>query len=316
MRLASDGTRLAAVDATGDVLVWTLADGARTRVGHQDGRVTELALAGGTVVTGTAEGDVTWWLATPVTVDVGAPVTSIATSSDRVAVASRSGRIALYTASGAPLGELPGHTGGTEAIAFDPSGTLLASGGQDRELRLWRRSGETFVAASEIGGLHGDTHFVAFTPDGSRVIAAGNDGAVLAWPSGGGTLTVLARHVGAVSALAIDPHFVVSAGRDDKILRVPLAGGAATTLTVSAPASALAIDATGNVHALTRENAVERASGAVEVDHGVTAALALTPDRWILGYEDGSLVMTSLAPHRLEDLPAAIARATHYKLAR
>ena len=77
-----------------------------------------------------------------------------------------------------------------------------------------------------------------------------------------------------------------------------------------------AIDAAGNVHALTRENAVERASGAVEVDHGVTAALALSPERWILGYEDGSLVMTSLAAHRLEDLPAAIARATHYKLAR
>jgi WD40 repeat protein/predicted Ser/Thr protein kinase len=316
LRLATDGSRLAAVDATGDVLVWTLADGARTRLGHQDGRVTELALVAGTVVTGTAEGEVTWWLPTPITVNVHAPVTSIATSSDRVAVASRTGRIALYSAAGAPLGELPGHTGGTDAIAFDPSGTLLASGGQDRKLRLWRRSGDTFAEASAIGGLHGDTHFVAFTPDGSRVIAAGNDGAVLAWPSGGGTLTVLARHVGAVSALAIDPHFVVSAGRDDKILRVPLAGGAATTLTVSAPASALAIDATGNVHALTRENAVERASGAVEVDHGVTAALALTPDRWILGYEDGSLVMTSLAPHRLEDLPAAIARATHYKLAR
>jgi WD40 repeat protein len=316
VRLATDGTRLAGVDAAGNVLVWTLADGERTRLGHQDGRVTELALIDGTVITGTAEGEVTWWLATPVTVNVHAPVTSIATSRDRVAVASRAGGIALYTAAGALAGELPGHTGGTDALAFDTTGTLLASGGQDRQLRLWRRSGDAFAAASAIGGLHGDTHFVAFTPDGRRVIAAGNDGAVLAWPVAGGPLAVLARHVGAVSALAIDARFIVSAGRDDKIIRVPLAGGAPAMMTVSAPATALAIGPAGSVHALTRESAVERAGGAVEVDHGVTAAIALSPDRWILGYEDGSLVMTSLAAHPLADLPAAIARATNYKLAR
>jgi WD40 repeat protein/predicted Ser/Thr protein kinase len=318
-RLATDGTRLAAIDAAGDVLVWTLADGARTRLGQAKGRVTELALSDGTVVTGTAEGDVTWWTAQPVTRNVRAPVTSIATSHGRVAVASNAGTILLFSGSGAPLGELAGHAGGTDALAFDPSGDWLVSGGQDRQLRLWRRAGDSYTAAAVAGGLHGDTHFVAFTSDGAQVIAAGNDGAVIAWSAPAlANMHVIAQHTGAVSALTIDARYVVSAGRDDRVIRVPLAGGASVTTTLASPAVALAIGPTGDVHAVTRDAAVERASGprgAVEIDHGVATGLALSAERWVLAHDDGSLVIAPLAEHRLADLPAAIAGATHYKLA-
>ncbi|NVB77453.1 MAG: protein kinase [Kofleriaceae bacterium] len=314
-RLATDGIHLAAIDADGTVLAWTLADGTRSRLGVQKGRVTELAIVDGTVVTGTAEGDVTWWLPAPVTNNVGGVVTAIATSKGRVAVTSNAGPIRLFTATGAPAGELAGHEGGSDSLAFDTTGTLLASGGQDRTLRLWRRNGDGFVAAASAGGLRGDTHFVEFTPSGDRVLAAGNDGAVVAWPVHDGALgasQVLAQHTGAITAFAIDSRFAVSAGRDNKVIRVPLAGGAATTSVLASSATALVIDAGGDVHATTRASAVERTHGdraTVEVDHGVQAGVALSPERWVLAHEDGTLLVTPLTTRTRAELAAAIASA-------
>ncbi len=319
-RLASDGTHVAAIDSDGMVFVWTLDDGARRRLGHQGGRVTALTLITGTVVTGTAEGDVTWWLPTPVTVNVHGVVTSLAASHGRVAVASNSGPISLFTATGEATGTLPGHAGGTDALAFDPSGAVLASGGQDRKLRLWRRDGDAFVASATAGGLQGDTHFVAFTEDSSRVVAGGNDGAVIAWPVDDGRLGEghrLAQHTGAITALAIGPHHVVSAGRDARVIRVPLGDGPAVTTTLASSAIALAIDASGDVHAVTRDGAVERAGserGAIELDHGVRAGVALSANRWVLAHDDGSLVIVPLSMNRPDTLGTAIARATRYTL--
>ena len=319
-RLASDGTTLAAIDTDGNVLAWSLADGTRTHLGVARGRVTELVIAGGTVVTGTAEGDVTWWLPAPVAVNVHGVVTAIATSADRVAVASNTGPLRLFTRAGVPAGELPGHTGGSDAVAFDPTGTLLASGGQDRALRLWRRDGESFASAASAGGLRGDTHFVAFTPDGHRVLAAGNDGAVVGWPVRDarlGAAQVLAQHTGAITAFAVDAHQVVSAGRDNKVMRVPLAGGATTAVVLASSATALALDDGGDVHAVTRGSAVERAHAdrsVVEIDHGVTAGVALSADRWVLARADGTLLVSSLVTRPRGELQTVIARATRFTL--
>jgi WD40 repeat protein len=64
--------------------------------------------------------------------------------------------------------ELP--AGGVLAIAFSPSGTLLAAAG-DSGLRLWRQSDWTL-----FGEAPGQFTAVAFSPDGRTVLAAGRDG--------------------------------------------------------------------------------------------------------------------------------------------
>jgi hypothetical protein len=141
--------------------------------------------------------------------------------------------------------------------------------------------------------------------------------AVLAWTLRDGALadrSVIAQHVGAVTALEADARFVVSAGRDGRVIRIPLAGGADVTATLSAPATVLAVDRDGEVHAVTLDSAVERAGRAVEIDRGVTAALALSNDRWILGHEDGALVIAPLVRRRLADLRDAVTRATRFTL--
>lgn len=99
-------------------------------------------------------------------------------------------------------GELAAHSGRTTALAYAPSGGLVATGGADRlpaaggapaagsgiddedttpktappTVRLWKQD----VRLHELTGLRGRIGAIAFNPDGSRVAAAG-DGAVKVW---------------------------------------------------------------------------------------------------------------------------------------
>lgn len=74
---------------------------------------------------------------------------------------------------------LRGHTAPVSALAFSPAQGLLASGGQDGEVRLWEvDSGQPLGEP-----LSGHTAFVralAFSADGQRLVSAGDD-ALIAW---------------------------------------------------------------------------------------------------------------------------------------
>ena len=322
--LASDGTHVAAVADGGDVWLWSLADGRAARVGRAEGRVTHTVIANGTVVTGTAEGAVTWWADPPVRQQLRGSVKSIAWAGDRVAIATSGGPIAIFAATGAPVATVDGNTGGTEACAFSPHGELLASGGQDRELRVWRREGDAYAVVATLPGLQADVHYVAFTAAGDQLIAAGNDGTVYAWRVTGtqvGERRVVAQHTGAVTAFALDPSgtWIATAGRDSTVMRARTSGGPAISSVLPSAAIALAIGQDGEVHAVTRGGAVVRTSGAgsvTELDHGARTALQLSRDRWLVAHDDGTLVAHALHAPPLANLASALAAATTYRLAR
>jgi WD40 repeat protein len=332
MAASRDGARLATIDGEGTVALWGLGDrdrpgldgGGRTVVGRAAGHPSAIAIAGGApvAVTGSAEGEVVWWRAPPVRRTVKGIVRALAASADRVAVATSAGSIALFTGDGEPVAELAGNTGGTEAIAFDPRGGLLAAGGQDRVVRVYRVGDRAQVA--ELPGPAGDTHFVMFSPGGDRLVAAGNDGVVHSWPVRGDRVdpagrTVVARHTGAISALAVsfDGRWLASAARDDLVMRCALGDGRRDTLTIGGASSAIAFDALGGIRAVTRTGAVVRAaigSVATVIDHGAHAGVAVYPDRLAVALDDGAIAIEALGPHTFDQLAALLARATTYRL--
>jgi hypothetical protein len=117
-------------------------------------------------------------------------------------------------------------------VAFSPDGSLLASGGQDRVVRVWRM-GTPEAPPIELGPIDDDTRQVIFARAGAMLVAAGDDGKVRAWTVAGdaiapASMRVLAEHRGGVIAMAGDGgDRVVSVGRDRGRSEIDLARGVA-----------------------------------------------------------------------------------------
>ncbi|MEV5646362.1 hypothetical protein AB0L67_40800, partial [Streptomyces flaveolus] len=75
---------------------------------------------------------------------------------------------------------LTGHIGDVSAVAFSPDGTLLATGGGDKTVRLWDPVTPEPVGKPLTG--HADYVFwVAFSPDGALLATASQDKTVQLW---------------------------------------------------------------------------------------------------------------------------------------
>lgn len=75
---------------------------------------------------------------------------------------------------------MKGHTNSLRSLAFDPSGKLLASAGDDTSIRLWDVESQKQIGEPLTG--HTDSVFtVAFSPDGTRLVSGGGDATVRLW---------------------------------------------------------------------------------------------------------------------------------------
>jgi ferric-dicitrate binding protein FerR (iron transport regulator) len=74
----------------------------------------------------------------------------------------RSGRVTLHnTADGSERMTFPAHSGGIEVAAISPDGTLLATSGDDRKLKLWRLGGADPLATIDVAGVLQGVSFAA-----------------------------------------------------------------------------------------------------------------------------------------------------------
>ncbi len=213
----SPGGRLAAVGGLdGKVLLYDLLRDRPVRVvkGHEgevrDLRFTARAKA---LVTAGADGKVQA-LSVPllkrqlVLRHGGAPVRGVCMAGRLLAVAAEQSEVELIPLAGGPARKLKGHEGWVRAVAATPAGDLLASGGHDARVRLWKLPGGE--PARTLEGHRLWVNALAFSPDGKLLASAGFDRAVRLWdPRSGERVRALSGHGRAVTSL----HFSPDGGR-------------------------------------------------------------------------------------------------------
>jgi eukaryotic-like serine/threonine-protein kinase len=154
------------------------------------GELTALAVGRRLVVIGDAFGDVFLLDAARVTV-LGRlprpddPILAVGVSpDDGVAIAgTRSGKLrAVRIADTAELPAVEAHPGGVTAIAFSRDGSLVATGGRDRSVRLWRCDRgrlEPLLAVTALTGPVGQLQFGL--ADNRLLVVLGRDHAARVW---------------------------------------------------------------------------------------------------------------------------------------
>jgi WD40 repeat protein len=159
--------------------------------------------------------------------DIGVPM-AVAVSPDgaQIAVAAWNGAFLWRTDGREEPKKLEGDGRSVNAVAFSPDGTMIATGGNDKMVRLWKSDG-TRATKVPLSG-HADAIWgLSFRPDGKVVASASNDRTVKLWQIDGTLLSTLAGHRDAVRAVPFshDGKMLASAS-DDGTVRLWALGGA------------------------------------------------------------------------------------------
>ncbi|OBZ72612.1 putative WD repeat-containing protein C25H1.08c [Grifola frondosa] len=110
---------------------------------------------------------------------------------------------------GEEIVKLTGHTDSVTATAFSADGELIATGGMDGKVRVWRRVGKenwnTWEFLTELSGPD-EVMWLRWHPKGNVLLAGSNDTTVWLWqlPSGN-TMQVFAGHTGPVQCGGFTP---------------------------------------------------------------------------------------------------------------
>jgi WD40 repeat protein len=90
-------------------------------------------------------------------------------------------------------------------VVYSPNGRWLASGGDDRRVRLWGMDGK--IPVHTLDGHTGPVRCVTFSPDGRSLASAGEDGTVRTWEvATGEPMRVLDARGSTVRGVAISPN--------------------------------------------------------------------------------------------------------------
>ncbi len=121
---------------------------------------------------------------------------------------------------GAEIGKLSGHDDRVYTITFSPDGKTLASGGEDRIIKLWPLdSGEPRTLRKHSEAVT----CLAFNPNGTTLVSGSSDGTIQEWTVTGKLLSTFPenseQHFIGVTSVAFSPDgkTLISGGRDQAI---------------------------------------------------------------------------------------------------
>ena len=143
-------------------------------------------------------------------------------SEDRVAAASHDWTVAVWeTASeSAPAAVLEGHENAVQALAVDPSGQWIASGGADRAVRVW--SAETKDTRRLYRNNSDFISALAFSPDGTMLATGSLDGTVKLLSMNSYRMQrTLSGHSARITSLAFSSsNDLVASASEDGVVRI------------------------------------------------------------------------------------------------
>jgi WD40 repeat protein len=138
---------------------------------------------------------------------------------------------------------LRGHASAVSTVAFNPDGSLLASGSPDSTVRVWRTaSGELLHV---LTGHRGDVNSIAFSPTDNRMVSVSNDFLAIVWDAAAGVeLHRLSGHTQTVIAAAFSPdgRSIVTGARDALLILWDADTGAEQRRFTGSTASVTALD--------------------------------------------------------------------------